>query len=205
MATVGCASLLLVTGPAAGLTCGPTKGYQDEAIQSGWPPDAPHEHVVIATIGDIRPIQGDSASWGEILHVRLDAVLRGDLPLDTSQIFNPPLGSSGWIPFRAGRQYLIAAHPPSEGTYGAVQTFLCSPNEEVTSVDQFNMLVSYADDPVLADTAMPHERHDLSLMGWFLVVASGLLYYLSGSGQFAEQALRRLSDRLRERRGVASG
>ena len=42
-------------------------------------------------------------------------------------------------------------------------------------------------------------------MGWFLVVASGLLYYLSGSGQFAEQALRRLSDRLRERRGVASG
>ena len=29
--------------------------------------------------------------------------------------------------------------------------------------------------------------------------------YASGSGQHAEQALRRLSDRLRERRGVASG
>ncbi len=29
--------------------------------------------------------------------------------------------------------------------------------------------------------------------------------YASGSGQYAEQALRRLSDRLRERRGVASG
>ena len=29
--------------------------------------------------------------------------------------------------------------------------------------------------------------------------------YASGTGQFAEQALRRLSDRLRERRGVASG
>jgi hypothetical protein len=29
--------------------------------------------------------------------------------------------------------------------------------------------------------------------------------YASGSGQHAEQALRRLADRLRERRGVASG
>ncbi len=29
--------------------------------------------------------------------------------------------------------------------------------------------------------------------------------YLSGSGRYAEQALRRLSDRLRERRGSASG
>jgi hypothetical protein len=29
--------------------------------------------------------------------------------------------------------------------------------------------------------------------------------YASGSGQYAEQALRRLSDRLRERRGKASG
>lgn len=29
--------------------------------------------------------------------------------------------------------------------------------------------------------------------------------YVSGSGQYAEQALRRLADRLPERRGVASG
>ena len=29
--------------------------------------------------------------------------------------------------------------------------------------------------------------------------------YLSGSGQYAEQALRRLADRLRERRGPATG
>lgn len=29
--------------------------------------------------------------------------------------------------------------------------------------------------------------------------------YASGSGQYAEQALRRLADRLRARRGVASG
>jgi hypothetical protein len=29
--------------------------------------------------------------------------------------------------------------------------------------------------------------------------------YLSGSGQYAEQALRRLNDRLRDRRGKASG
>jgi len=29
--------------------------------------------------------------------------------------------------------------------------------------------------------------------------------YASGSGQYAEQALRRLSDRLRERRGKVSG
>jgi hypothetical protein len=29
--------------------------------------------------------------------------------------------------------------------------------------------------------------------------------YLSGSGQYADQALRRLSDRLRERRGPATG
>jgi hypothetical protein len=29
--------------------------------------------------------------------------------------------------------------------------------------------------------------------------------YLSGSGQYAEQALRRLSDRLRERRGPTTG
>ena len=29
--------------------------------------------------------------------------------------------------------------------------------------------------------------------------------YASGTGQYAEQALRRLADRLRERRGLASG
>lgn len=29
--------------------------------------------------------------------------------------------------------------------------------------------------------------------------------YLSGSGSYAEQALQRMTDRLRERRGVASG
>ena len=38
-----------------------------------------------------------------------------------------------------------------------------------------------------------------------LAVGSAFEDYVSGSGLYAEQALRRLADRLRERRGVASG
>jgi hypothetical protein len=41
----------------------------------------------------------------------------------------------------------------------------------------------------------------------WIALAEGAAFddYLSGSGRYADQALRRLADRLRERRGVASG
>jgi hypothetical protein len=41
----------------------------------------------------------------------------------------------------------------------------------------------------------------------WIALAEGSAFddYLSGSGQFADQALRQLADRLRERRGLASG
>ena len=61
-----------------------------------------------------------------------------------------------------------------------------------------------------AEAALPH--------GWqlsgvyhfnelWIALAEGAEFddYLSGSGQHAEQALRRLADQLRERRGSASG
>ena len=83
-------------------------------------------------------------------------------------------------------------------------TFQCSPNEEITSVDQFNTLVSYSDDPVLADTAMSPRRLDLAVFGWLLVgAACALLLEQSRIGWGEREA--GLSDRLRERRGSASG
>lgn len=53
---------------------------------------------------------------------------------------------------------------------------------------------------------MPHGRQ-LSGLWRFDDLAEGPDFddYASGSGQYAEQALRRLSDRLRERRGPTTG
>ena len=43
--------------------------------------------------------------------------------------------------------------------------------------------------------------------GLWVALAEGATFdeYLSGSGQYADQALRRLADRLRERRGPTTG
>jgi hypothetical protein len=90
-----------------------------------------------------------------VLGIHVDAVLRGDLPMSTSAIFNPPLGASGWIGFRPGAQFLIAANPNYDGTDGQLSTFLCAPNEEITSPDRFAELVSLSAEPRLSDTALP--------------------------------------------------
>lgn len=144
-----------VTSHAAGLTCATPPDGAELAIRSGWPEVAPFEFVVIATIRDITPANGDASTWGEVLGIHVEAVLRGDLPMSTSAIFNPPLGASGWLGFRPGAQFLIAAHPNFDGTDGQLSTFLCAPNEEITSPERFNELVSFSAEPRLSDTAVP--------------------------------------------------
>jgi hypothetical protein len=160
--------------PAAGLTCAKPPNGAELAIRSGWPEAAPFEHVVIATIRAIQPENGDAGTWGEVLTVDVDAVLRGDLPLSSIEIFNPPLGLSGWLGFRPGAQYLIAVNPPSEGTGGRPATSLCAPNELITSPDRFAELLSFAAEPRLSNTAVPRGT---PLIGWgiaMLLVALAL-------------------------------
>ena len=151
------------TSPAAGLTCATPANGAELAIRTGWPEAEPFEFVVIATIREIQPENRDAGTWGEVLTIDVEAVLRGDLPLTTLEIFNPPLGASGWVGFRTGAQYLIAAGPPSEGTGGRPVTSLCAPNEEITSPDRFAELVSFATEPRLSNTAMPSRS---ALIGW---------------------------------------
>jgi hypothetical protein len=151
------------TSSAAGLTCATPANGAELAIRTGWPEAKPLEHVVIATIREIQPENGDAGTWGEVLTVDVDAVLRGDLPLSTLEIFNAPLGASGWVGFRPGAQYLIAAGPASEGTGGRPATSLCAPNEEITSPDRFAELVSFATEPRLSNTALPSRS---ALTGW---------------------------------------
>lgn len=171
LASVAGAWILLGASSAVALTCEPSEGHAREAIRSGWPPDAPHEFVFIATIGQTRPIKGDSHTWGDIVEIHVDAVLRGDLPLATTELYNPPLDASGWGPFRGGGQYLIAANPSAEDTPGDVHTFMCSPNEEITTTDRFQELIAHSDAPVLADTALPVRGFDPSVSGSLLAAA----------------------------------
>lgn len=160
---VGGALMVTVTGatfgpqPAVALTCG---GHPDDAavvlITSGYPPAAPFEHAVIATVQEIRPVQGDAFTWGAILVVRIDASLRGGLPLDTREIYNPPLGLSGWTEFVEGGQFLVAASPAeADGVGPVIATFLCAPNERISSPARFWELVGHAANPMLPATNLP--------------------------------------------------
>lgn len=152
---VGLSAWTVQADSALGLSCATPPNGAELAITSGWPEAAPLDYVVIATIRDIQPVNGDSGTWGEVLVVRVDAVLRGDLSLSTTEIFNPPLGSPGWPWFTAGGQFLIGAHASSEGTGGRISTNLCAPNEEIASPDRFHELVALSAEPRLSNTAMP--------------------------------------------------
>jgi hypothetical protein len=150
-------------------------GDEEIAITSGFPQAAPMEHVFIATVLDIRSERGDADTWGEWLTVRMDAVLRGDLPLTTSEVFNPPLGSGGWIGFTVGSQFLIAAHPSFDEDDGWISTWQCAPNEEITSVERFAALVALSANPLIADTGMPPPDPPISplqIAGLALVAAA---------------------------------
>ncbi len=171
-AVLGAALLLVAPAPSTGLVCEPADGHIAEAIQSGWPPDAPHEFVFIATV---REVPGDSRTWGHIVEIHVDAVLRGDLPLTTTQLYNPPLDASGWGPFRSGAQYLISANSSDHDMPGQVFTTRCSPNEEIRTADRFHELIEYAETPLLADTAMPVNRFDPATLGWLLLGAAAVL------------------------------
>lgn len=144
----------VIASSTTGLTCGRTPDDLEVAITSGWPQASPADHVVIATITDILPERGDAFTWGERLTVQIDAVLRGDLPLMTLEIFNPPLGAAGWPDFRVGGQFLIVAHPDTSNG-GRLSTWLCPPNEEISSIERFNHLVAMAASPRISNTAMP--------------------------------------------------
>ena len=150
-------ALALAPGRTAALSCGTLPGDEEIAITSGWPQDAPMEHVFIATVLGIRADRGDASTWGEWLTVRMDAVLRGDLPLATTEVFNPSLGSGGWIGFSVGSQFLIAAYSKStvDGSERPISTWQCAPNEKITSLERFNELVALSADPLISNTAMP--------------------------------------------------
>jgi hypothetical protein len=164
-------SLVAAPAPAEALTCAITEGAAEALIRDGWPPAAPYEYALIVTVIEITPERGDSGSYGEVLRVRTDAVLRGDAPLSTVEIFNPPLGIAGWPDFAPGHQYFIGANPPSESTGGRIQTFLCAPNEEITTRARFAELLSYSAHPMLPSTAVsPPSRGEW--LGVILVLAS---------------------------------
>jgi hypothetical protein len=150
-------AVVLAPGRTAALTCATMPGDEAIAITSGWPQAAPMEHVFIATVLGIRPERGDANTWGEWLTLRMDAVLRGDLPLATIDVFNPPLGSGGWIGFSVGSQFLIAASPQvtADGSDRLISTWQCAPNEKITSVERFDELVALSADPRISNTAMP--------------------------------------------------
>ncbi len=151
----------LAPGRTAALSCGTLPGDEEIAITSGWPQAAPMEHVFIATVLSIRADRGDANTWGEWLTVRIDAVLRGDLPVATTEVFNPSLGSGGWIGFSVGSQFLIAAYSKVtfEGSDRPISTWQCAPNEKITSVQRFNELVALSADPRISNTAMPPPVH----------------------------------------------
>jgi hypothetical protein len=154
-ALVGLTAWAAMPEPTAALTCATAPNGAELAIRSGWPEAAPLDHVLIATILEIQPVNGDAGTWGEVLTVNIDAMLRGDLPPSTVEIFNPPLGSPGWPWFTPGGQFLIAAHANGgEASGGRISTNLCAPNEEITSADRFQELVALSAEPRLADTAM---------------------------------------------------
>lgn len=140
-------------GPAAALTCGITASMPTNsaelAIAGGWPDD-PYDLVVIGTLLGVDAEQGDAATSGETLTVQLDAVLVGSTPGRTVEIFNPPLGSAGWIGFEVDGQYLIAAYKDPEH---GLSTFLCTPNQRIETRERFDQLVSFAEDPLIPDTA----------------------------------------------------
>jgi|SRR5687768_3285201 len=167
MATLGilAAALALAPGRAAALSCGTLPGDEEIAITSGWPQDAPMEHVFIATVLGIRAERGDANTWGEWLTVRMDAVLRGDLPTATTDVFNPSLGSGGWIGFSVGSQFLIAAsrQVTADGSDRPISTWQCAPNEKITSVERFNELVALSADPRISNTAMPPPAPPINL------------------------------------------
>jgi hypothetical protein len=161
------ASLLGHVSNGDALTCAPHPDNVAElVIRSGYPEDAPHEDVVIATIEDIRPEGGDAFTFGETLIVRIDAVLRGGLPLTTREIYNPPLGVSGWPGFTQGGQFLIAAGPAVwEGIGDVVSTSLCAPNEQITSRDRFDQLVFMSTNPILPATSLPAPTSSFAAVG----------------------------------------
>ena len=173
-------AVVLAPGRTAALSCGTLPGDEEIAITSGWPQDAPMEHVFIATVLGIRADRGDANTWGEWLTVRIDAVLRGDLPLATTEVFNPSLGSGGWIGFSVGSQFLTAASPQATADGGdrPISTWQCAPNEEITSVERFNELVALSADPRISNTAMPPPDPPIKLpqvAGLALVAAAVVL------------------------------
>lgn len=151
--------LLTVHDEALALTCGthpPDAAAQ--VITVGYPRDAPYRDVFIATIERILPDRGDAMTFGATLIIRVDAVLRGDLALSTREVYNPSLGLAGWVGFREGGQFLIAAGPAVVDGLGEVlSTFACAPNEEIRSPERFWELVRLSPRALLPATSVPRQ------------------------------------------------
>ncbi len=168
---------LLQAGPVTALTCGITAtmpaNSAELAIAGGWPDD-PYDAVVIGAITGIRSVQGDAGTFGETLTVDLEAVLIGPKTRGAVEIFNPPLGSAGWIGFEVGTRYLIAAYADEEH---GLSTFLCTPNQRVDTRERFEQLISVAEHPFVPDTATNTAAPDVlglpaAILGGLLLVTS---------------------------------
>jgi len=179
LALVGAAwvTLLLLPGRAAALTCGITASMPTNsaelAIAGGWPDD-PYYVVLIGIVLGIDPEQGDAGTFGETLTVQVEGVLVGTTRGRTVEIFNPPLGGSGWIGFEVDGQYLIAAYEDEE--HGLL-TFLCTPNQPVESRERFDQLVSLAEAPLVPDTSMVQAAP--AIQGWPAVVLGVLVGFIA--------------------------
>jgi hypothetical protein len=147
--TLGAVSAVLIPTAAIGLTCANTPNGAELAIAGGWPQDAPYDYVLIGVVSVRDPIRGDAATWGEHLTVDVQAVLLGDGISSVAKILNPPTGSAGWTPFREGRRFLIAGYVTDDG----LTTFLCTPNERITSQARAEELIALARQPTAPDTA----------------------------------------------------
>jgi len=101
-------------------------------------------------------------------------VLIGPITNGAVEIFNPPLGSAGWIGFEIGTRYLISAYADEEH---GLSTNLCTPNQRVDTRERFDQLISVAENPFVPDTATNTAAPDVwglpaAILGVLLLVTS---------------------------------
>lgn len=194
-AAVLAAAWLLAGAPGtAALTCGLSAARPPNAaelaIRGAWPADTQFDFVLIGTVRALRPVRGDAGAHGERVAVAVEAVLRGvDISVDET-IYNPPLGSSGWLTFEVGHRYLIAGYKGDQG----LSTWLCTPNQRVDSRDRVAQFIGLAQQPTLPDGAY---RPAVGINSALLSVGIALLLLALVTGSWAVRIRLQLTGRFR--------